>query len=125
MTDKTIFSIIASPLFPDITDLCQEKHFKEFRFDSTRKAISQLRQSKPDIVIGEFVYGYGNNYAGVNVSNLDVFLYSLQKYAPKARVIVVVEKTEREYVDKLAAIFQLEAILILPVDKNVLKEVLL
>lgn len=124
MTDKTIYSIIASPLFPDLTDLCQEKQFKEFRFDSTRKAISQLRQSKPDIVIGEFVYGYGNNYAGVNVSNLDVFLYSLQKYAPEAKVIVLVEKSERKYVDKLAAIFKLDTIILLPVDRNALTEVL-
>ena len=124
MNKQTIYSIIETPLFPDLTDLCQTTNYREFRFSSTRKAISQLRTEKPDIVIGEFVYGYGNNYAGVNVSNLDVFLYSLQKYAPEARVIVLVEKSERQYVDKLAAIFELHAVLSLPLSSSELLPIL-
>lgn len=122
MVKRTLYSIIESPLFPDMFDLCQALQINELRFDSMRKAISQLRTDKPDIVIGEFVYGYGNNYAGVNVSNLDVFLYSLQKYAPETRVIVVVEKTERQYVDKLAELFDLHAILSLPVSMQEIQQ---
>ena len=116
MTIRTLYSLIESPLFPNMFDLCQARQINELRFDSIRKAISSLRTNKPDIVVGEFVYGYGNNYAGVNVSNLDVFLYSLQKYAPQAKVIVVVEKSERQYVGKLAELFELHAILNLPVS---------
>lgn len=115
MAKRTLYSIIESPLFPDLSGLCQARDIHELRFDSMRKAISRLRSDKPDIVVGEFVYGYGNNYAGVNVSNLDVFLYSLQKYAPQARVIVVVDKTERQYVARLAELFELHAVLTLPV----------
>lgn len=124
MRQRTVYSIIESPLFPDLSDLCQTLDMKELRFDSMRKAIGRLRTDKPDIVVGEFVYGYGNNYAGVNVSNLDVFLYSLQKYAPEAKVIVVVEKSERQYVGKLAALFSLHAILTLPVAAGRLKAAL-
>ena len=124
MPHKTIYSIIESPLFPDLTDLSQSMGFRELRFDSTRKAISQLRRDKPDIVIGEFVYGYGNNYAGVNVSNLDVFFYSLQKYAPDARIIVLVEKGELQYVDKLKPLFDLHAVLTLPVSGSDLEQYL-
>jgi len=122
MAKRTLFSIIETPLFPDLFDLCQALQINELRFDSMRKAISGLRSNTPDIVVGEFMYGYGNNYAGVNVSNLDVFLYSLQKYAPEAKVIVVVEKTERQYVDKLAQLFDLHAILTLPVSKQALQQ---
>lgn len=121
MAKRTLYSIIESPLFPDLFDLCQALQINELRFDSIRKAISHLRTDKPDVVVGEFVYGYGNNYAGVNVSNLDVFLYSLQKYAPEAKVIVVVEKSERPYVDKLAELFDLQAILTLPVSTQQLE----
>jgi len=124
MSKRTLYSIIESPLFPDLFDLCQALQINEIRFDSMRKAISRLRTDKPDIVVGEFVYGYGNNYAGVNVSNLDVFLYSLQKYAPTAKVIVVVEKAERAYVNKLAELFELHAILTLPVSIDRLEAVL-
>jgi len=70
----------------------------------------------PDIVVAEFFYGYGNNYAGVNVCNLDVFLYSLQKYSSEARIIVLVEAREFEYVDRLAALFPLHAVLRHPVS---------
>ncbi len=124
MTQRTLYSIIESPLFPDLFDLCQARQIRELRFDSMRKAISALRSDKPDIVVGEFIYGYGNNYAGVNVSNLDVFLYSLQKYAPTAKVIVVVDKSERQYVDRLAELFDLHAILTLPVSKQQLETLL-
>lgn len=43
-------------------------------------------------LVAKFFYGYGNNYTVVNISNLDLLLFSLQKYAPKARVIVLVDK---------------------------------
>jgi len=89
-----------------------------------RKAISQLKLEAPDIVVAEFFYGFGNNYAGVNVSNLDVFLYSLQKYAPQAKVIVLVDKAERKYIEKLPEIVPLHAVLTLPVDASVLRPLL-
>lgn len=91
-----------------------------------RKAISALKAQTPDYVVAEFMYGYGNNYAGVNISNLDVFLYSLQKYSTNARIIVMVERRELQYVDKLAALFPLHAVLSMPVSEqdleNILKE---
>jgi len=83
-----------------------------------RKAISALKDDTPDYVVAEFFYGYGNNYAGVNVSNLDVFLYSLQKYAPDARVVVLVDRHERPFVEKLSALFPLHAVLQHPVREQ-------
>ena len=83
-----------------------------------RKAISALKDDTPDYVVAEFFYGYGNNYAGVNVSNLDVFLYSLQKYAPDARVVVLVDRRERQFVDKLSVLFPLHAVLQHPVREQ-------
>lgn len=90
-----------------------------------RKAISELKRTRPDFVVAEFFYGYGNNYAGVNVSNLDVFLYSLQKYAPQAKVIVFVDKSERKYLDKLPPSLQPQAIFMLPVNREKLHQVLI
>lgn len=87
-----------------------------------RKALAQLKKQKPDFVVAEFFYGYGNNYAGVNISNLDVLLSSLQKYAPDARVIVMVDKAERQFVDKLNELFPLHSILQYPVSSSKLAE---
>ena len=90
-----------------------------------RKALSHLKKQKPDYVVAEFFYGYGNNYAGVNVSNLDVFLCSLQKYAPEAKVIVMVEKEERQHVSKLSDLFTLHAVLQHPVSLQELSDKLI
>ena len=90
-----------------------------------RKALAALKKMAPDFIVAEFFYGYGNNYAGVNISNLDVLLYSLQKYAPQARVIVLVDKKERQYVDKLNDILPLYKILEFPIDSVVIAKLLL
>ena len=116
MAKRTVYSIIESPTHPDLADVYARAGLDEIRLTSTRKAIAQLKEHAPDYVVAEFFYGYGNNYAGVNISNLDVFLFSLQKYAPQARVIVLVDKSERQYVDKLNVILPLHAVFVLPVQ---------
>ncbi|HHJ35002.1 MAG TPA: hypothetical protein ENJ87_04485 [Gammaproteobacteria bacterium] len=80
-----------------------------------RKAIAALKKQPPDFIVAEFFYGYGNNYAGVNISNLDVLLYSLQKYSPHTRVIILVEKDEYKHVFKLNNIIELHDVLKFPV----------
>jgi len=78
MAERVLFSIVESPMHPDFSRLYRRLGIRELRLGSMRKAIGQLKKERPDFVVAEFFYGYGNNYAGVNVSNLDVFLYSLQ-----------------------------------------------
>jgi len=124
MNQKVVFSIIESPLHPDFTRLYHSLNIENVQFNSMRKALSHLKKQKPDFVVAEFFYGYGNNYAGVNVSNLDVFLCSLQKYAPEAKVIVMVEKEERKHVDKLSALFSLHSVLQHPVSSEMMSECL-
>ena len=124
MSPATVFSIVETPIHPDFSALYQRMGWSELRFPSMRKAIAGLRGKPPDTVIAEFLYGYGNNYAGVNISNLDVFLYSLQKYAPRARVVVLVDKDERRHVNKLHQIFPLHAVLVHPVSEAQLEAVL-
>ena len=91
---------------------------------SDKTAIAELKKRAPDYVVGEFFYGYGNNYAGVNVSNLDVFLHSLRKYAPEAKVIVLVSKTDQPHVAKLQALFDIHAVLVQPVGEAAISEAL-
>jgi len=105
-------------MHPDFSALYKRLGIEESRFSSMRKAISALRTQTPDLVVAEFIYGYGNNYAGVNVCNLDVFLYSLQKYSGNTGIIALVDKSEYQYVGKLAALFPLHAVLQYPVREQ-------
>ncbi len=124
MSKAVVYSIIESPLHPDFSSLYQQLGMEQVVLPSMRKAIAQLKKQPPDYVVAEFFYGYGNNYAGVNVCNLDVFMYSLQKYAPQAKMIVLVEKEERQYVPKLEALFDLHAVFQHPVTADQIKSVL-
>jgi hypothetical protein len=119
-----LYSIVESPGHPILSDLYRRLDLQELRLASQRKAVQALKRRKPDWVVAEFFYGFGNNYAGANVSNLDVFLASLQKYAPSARVIVLVDKAQRQYVEKLAARFPLHAVLVQPVKPAEMETVL-
>ena len=119
---KTLFSIIESSGHPNASELYESLGIKETKLTSMRKAIAALKKQQPDYIVAEFFYGYGNNYAGVNISNLDVLLYSLQKYSEHTRVIVLVDKSELKYVDKLNKIISLHDILKFPINKEQLQK---
>ncbi|VAW96500.1 hypothetical protein MNBD_GAMMA22-1746 [hydrothermal vent metagenome] len=124
MSKKIVFSIAEAPGFPNLSSLYKKLNIDEQFFNATRKAMTALKKCSPDIIIAEFIYGYGSNYAGVNISNLDVFLYSLQKYSPNAKKIIFVKKHERKFVDKLNDIILLDAILTYPIDSLNLEKIL-
>jgi len=124
MPSAVLFSIVESPTHPDLSGLYRRLGIAEIRVSSMRKALGELKRTAPDFVVAEFLYGYGNNYAGVNISNLDVFLYSLQKYAPAAKVIVLVDPLERQYVERLMQLFPVHAVLQHPVREPDLEAIL-
>ena len=124
MPAPILFSIVESPGHPNLSDLYHRLGIREERFASQRKTMQALKRNAPDFVVAEFFYGFGNNYAGANLSNLDVFLASLQKYAPTARVIVLVDKTQRQYVDRLSERFPLHAVLTQPVGAQDMEPIL-
>jgi hypothetical protein len=124
MRERTLLSVIESPTHPNFGPLYSELGFEQLRADSMRKAISQLRKRAPDFIVAEFFYGYGNNYAGVNLSNLDVLLASLPKYAPEANVILFAARNEMQYVNKLRELFPVHAVLQQPVEVQQMRDLL-
>ncbi|MGD8783641.1 MAG: hypothetical protein PVF28_00525 [Thioalkalispiraceae bacterium] len=116
-----LYSIIESPLHPQLSEFYKRQGLDEVRLQSVRKAIQELKKQPPDVVVADFIYGYGNNYAGVNISNLDVFLYSLEKYAPQSQVIVCYEKADKQYVQKLEELFPSITTLVYPVSESAIQ----
>ena len=122
---KTLFSLIESPFPPDFRALYQELGIAAQRFDTARNLHRALQKQKPDFFVGEFVYGWGNNYAGANISNLDVSLRTLQYLAPRARTIVFMHEREQSHIDKLLALFPIHAVLKYPVGEQQMRAALL
>lgn len=111
MPKPCVFSIVESPLHPKCTEHYARLGYEEMAVNSIRKALNLLKKHAPVYVIAEFRYGYGSNYSGVHISNLDVLLVTLLKYAPNARVIVLVDKNEQQYIAPLNDILPLHAVL--------------
>lgn len=118
MAEALLYDIVESPSHPDIGALCRRLGVQRITFTSQRKALGEIKRRPPDLLVADFFYGYGNNYAGANVSNLDVLLRSLQRFAPHARVIVLAGRSEAPHVGKLAALFTLHAVITLPADER-------
>lgn len=115
---KQLLSVIETPLHPDFSTLYRDKGYAQTRVNSMRKAISHAKKNPVDLVVAEFIYGYGEDYAGITVSNVDVLLYSLQRYRPDTAIILLVDKREQQYLDKLPAIIELRATLLHPVSAD-------
>jgi hypothetical protein len=115
MGDPLLYSIVESASHPNLSGLYRRLGVEEMRLPSQRKAVQAIKTRPPDWVVAEFFYGFGNNYAGAHLSNLDVFLGSLQRYAPRARVVILVTKDQRSYVERLAERFSLHGLLVQPV----------
>jgi len=120
----TVFSLIESPFHPDFRTLYQRLGMTAERFDSARNLHRALQKQAPDFFVGEFIYGWGNNYAGANISNLDVTIRTLQRFAPAAKVIVLVDPREAEHVGKLLELFPIHAVLTLPVNEQAMQAAL-
>jgi len=118
---KTLFSLIESPFPPDFSALYQKLGIVAERFDTARILHRALQKQPPDFFVGEFVYGWGNNYAGANVSNLDVTIRTLQRFAPQAKVIVFMQAREEHHIGKLLELFPIHAVLIYPVSEQAMQ----
>ena len=112
---KQLLSVIETPLHPDFSALYRAKGYAPDQVNSMRKAISHVKKQPVDLVVAEFLYGYGEDYAGITVSNVDVLLYSLQRYRPEAEIILLVNKNEQQYLARLPESFTIKAVLVHPV----------
>jgi hypothetical protein len=121
---QTLFSLIESPSPPDFSALYRELGIEAQRFDSARNLHRALQKQPPDFFVGEFVYGWGNNYAGANVSNLDVTIRTLQCFAPQAKVIVFIQAREEPHIGKLLELFPVHAVLTYPVSEQAMQAAL-
>ena len=115
---KTLYSLIESPFPPDFNALYQKLGITAERFDTARNLHRALQKQPPDFFVGEFVYGWGNNYAGANVSNLDVTIRTLQRFAPQAKVIVFMQAREEPHIGKLLELFPIHAVLTYPMSEQ-------
>lgn len=120
----TLYALVESPFHPDLGALYRTLGIEAQRFDSARNLHRAVQKQPPDFFVGEFIYGWGNNYAGANVSNLDVTLRTLQCQAPLAKAIVFIHPREVPHIGKLLELFPIHAVLQYPIDESAMQAAL-
>lgn len=108
----SVLSIIESALSPNCEQLYRKLGYEETRVTSIRKALGAIRKQHFDYIVCEFLYRYGTDYAGCTVSNLDVLLATLQTSSPDTRVVVIVDKSEQQFVTRLTDQFAVHEVLV-------------
>jgi len=111
-----LLAVVESPTHPDCAATYRRLGLEVETVGSIRKAVAAVKRRPPDVVVAEFFYGYGNNYAGVNLGNLDTLLATLRSKAPQARTVIMVDKGERRWAEQLAGLYPVAQILEQPVN---------
>ncbi len=124
VTKPLILLILESPTHPNFVKNYQDLGFEVNIVNSMRKAMVALKKSPPAYIVCEFFYGFGNNYAGINLSNLDVMLHALRRYAPNSKVITFYQKEEYKFLLKLKKLFVIYAEFQLPTEPKKILSVL-
>lgn len=113
-----LYTYIESPTHPQLPDVFPKLNIDARRFSSLRKLMQALKKQTPNIVLVEFFYGFSNNYAGANISNIDVLLRNMQMKYPRVKLVIISSKEEAKYVEKLVEIFPIEALVTQPITPN-------
>jgi hypothetical protein len=121
---KTLFALFVSPFSTHFPSLYEELGIQAERFDSARNLHRALKQQVPDFFVGEFIYAWGNDYAGNTISNLDVTLRTLQAVAPGAKIIIVMQPSEEANIGKLLELFSVHAMLKHPITEDQMRAAL-
>ena len=130
MSKAIVFSIVESPTHPKLSALYEELGYQEIVLSSMRKAIAALKKYKPDVIVAEFFYAYGSNYASNHICNLDTLLITLQTYPDyHPKILMVVKKAEQEFVSKLGEhygdYYNKDYVLVQPVYEQQVRDILL
>ena len=121
---KTLYSLVQFPFAAHFPDLYQELGIVVERFDSARNLHRAIQKQPPDFFLGEFMYGWANDYAGNTISNLDVTLRTLQAAAPKTKIILVMQPNEEAHIGKLLEVFSVDAVLKYPINEEQMRAAL-
>lgn len=111
---KQLLLLSSFGVLPDFDALFNEHQYQITKSQNLRKALSQIKQSKPDLIIAEFIYAptYGSQ-----LSNFESLFAAAQTFAPETKFIALAHKEDLPHLEKVSANINNCQILTLPVKK--------
>ena len=116
-----LLSIIELGGYPDFTSLYEKVGFDVIQVNSLRQSLTTIRKNPPHVVIAEFIYGptYGSQ-----LSNFESLFACLQRNAPEAQLIALMDKDNRGHFERLQSRFPASRAIYYPVDEKILEQYL-
>ncbi len=122
MREKNVLlSVVELGGYPDFAALYEECGFTVIKANTMRKALSLLKKQPPAVIVAEFIYGptYGSQ-----LSNFESLFAALQRHAPSAHLIALMDKANSQHFDKLKARFPAHRVIYFPVNQDELRQYL-
>ena len=120
-SQRLLLSIIELGGYPNFTPLYQSLGYEVVVETRMRKAISFLKQRKPDVIVAEF--NFQSDFRD-RTSSLESLLAAVQRM-PETRVIVFYDREFLPQFNKLRGRLPVDAALAFPVDAHLLRDTLL
>ena len=112
---KTLLAIIEQGGYPDFTSIYESLGYNVITAASMRKAITLLKNHRPDVITAEFIY---SPMYSARISNLESLFASLQSHQLTPQLIIFVVHEIQHHMDRLeTGIFDIQR-LIYPINEQ-------
>ena len=122
MKDRELLALVELGGYPNFVPLYQRLGYRVEMVNSVRKAQAWLKSHRPSVVVAEF---YADPQFRDRVSNLESLLATLQRYDVEARVVVFLESSYLEHLEKVRTRYAVDEVLTYPIQEAALEQALL
>lgn len=118
---KQLLLLSSFGALPAFDALFREHNYQVTKVKALRKALSQIKQLKPDVIVAEFVYAptYGSQ-----LSNFESLFAAAQTFAPETSFIALAHKDDLQHLEKVSANVNNCQIVTFPVDQSEMRSCL-
>ena len=118
MNNKLLF-INEYGIYPELVKRLQETQYSVTVEHLMRNAIKFIKKQNPSVVVAEF---YHEPQFRDRVSNLESMLAQIEGRHAETRTLVFYDPKHQKYLDKLLAVFSVDAVLMQPITPQILVE---
>ncbi len=121
MDDRELLALVELGGYPNFVPLYRRLGYRVEMVNSVRKAQAWLKSHRPKVLVAEF---YADPQFRDRVSNLESLLATLQRYNVEAKVVVFLDASYLDHLEKVRTRYPVDALLTFPIREAELEQAL-
>lgn len=103
--------------YPELDRVFERYQYEVTKVKTLRKALSLIKQIKPEVIVAEFVYAptYGSQ-----LSNFESLFAAAENFCPETQFVALTHKDDLHHLEKVALNVKNVQVLTLPVESSLL-----